>query len=283
MNIRIYIEGNSFVIESNNNKSYYSRSANFQEVIDNSGKISILMAAKGNSILPPTLFSNIKDKVGVSLGATLNDTLTELSSILNQGDLPPIFIDFFENQFVTYSLYENISSGTIQGSIATQTGIQIIRDSYQGADVLVSEVGGDGYPQGNSIIDSLGNIVIGQFDPIDTPPDWELENLDTNGEDYALLFRVRGTREDLTTYLNDNPQYSFIDDIGVRPESLYNEYLINYEPSTEVPITGGTVIQYNSDTEIIYRFIPDPYVYDSDAFYRNFDGTNLSVLIVTRK
>lgn len=61
------------------------------------------------------------------------------------------------------------------------------------------------------------------------------------------------------------------------------EFAIQYKPSTETVVSGGTVIQYDSDTNTVYRFIPDPYDYDTDGFYQNFDGTNVSNLIVTRK
>lgn len=60
-------------------------------------------------------------------------------------------------------------------------------------------------------------------------------------------------------------------------------YLVQAEPSTETAITGGTVIQYDTDTETVYRFVPDPYDYDTDAFYSTFDGSSVSNLIVSRK
>ena len=64
---------------------------------------------------------------------------------------------------------------------------------------------------------------------------------------------------------------------------LFNNYLINFEPSTEVVVSGGSVLQYDSYSETVYRFIPDPYVFNNDAFYRNFDGTNVTNLIIARK
>lgn len=60
-------------------------------------------------------------------------------------------------------------------------------------------------------------------------------------------------------------------------------YLVQAEPSTKTVVTGGTVIQYDTDTETVYRFIPDPYDYDNDAFYSSFDGVNVSDLIVSRR
>lgn len=59
------------------------------------------------------------------------------------------------------------------------------------------------------------------------------------------------------------------------------DYVFQYEPSTETIVAGGSVIQYTADN-IVYRFIPEPYVYSGDAFYTDFDGTTLSNLLVTR-
>lgn len=59
------------------------------------------------------------------------------------------------------------------------------------------------------------------------------------------------------------------------------DYVFQYEPSTETAVTGGLVIQYTADTTV-YRFIPEPYVYENDAFYTDFDGTTLSNLLVRR-
>ena len=61
----------------------------------------------------------------------------------------------------------------------------------------------------------------------------------------------------------------------------WTDYVFQYKPSTETPITGGTVIQYTADLTV-YRFIPEPYVYADDAFYSNFDGTVVSNLLVRR-
>lgn len=60
-------------------------------------------------------------------------------------------------------------------------------------------------------------------------------------------------------------------------------YLIQAQPSTETAITGGTVIQYDTDTQTVYRFVPEPYNYDADAFYSTFDGSSVSNLIASRK
>ena len=58
-------------------------------------------------------------------------------------------------------------------------------------------------------------------------------------------------------------------------------YVLQYVPSTETLITGGSVIEYTAETTV-YRFIPEPYVYAEDAFYKGFDGVTLSDLLVSR-
>jgi len=90
---------------------------------------------------------------------------------------------------------------------------------------------------------------------------------------------------DYFNYLN-----RFLHDLWVRTgggTDLINEsfvnYLIEYQPTTQTAISGGAVIQYNSDTTTIYRFIPDPYDYDTDAFYNSFNGSSVTGLIATRK
>lgn len=63
----------------------------------------------------------------------------------------------------------------------------------------------------------------------------------------------------------------------------YTLYLLQGQPGTETAIAGGTVIQYSTDDETVYRFVPDPYDYDADAFYADFDGVTLSNIIASRK
>ena len=70
---------------------------------------------------------------------------------------------------------------------------------------------------------------------------------------------------------------------GLVTEFNWGDYAILYEPSTETLITGGTVIDYSSQSETIHRFIPEPYDYTLDAFYQSFDGLTLSGFITRRK
>lgn len=168
------------------------------------------------------------------------------------GSVPPELLDFFNNQITVYSLYELINAPTISGSLQTQAGISIIRDSFEGADLLVSKVGADQYPTLQNVIDSDGRIVTANFNPVDTPPDWQLDNLNTNSEDYCLFFKVRGTREALTEYLSNNTQYFFYDDAGnqqtfgdIRYGTL--KYRQNIDPNT---LQAGEITFNNDNPDI---------------------------------
>jgi hypothetical protein len=63
----------------------------------------------------------------------------------------------------------------------------------------------------------------------------------------------------------------------------WQHYVLRYKASTVTAVTGGQIRQYDSDTDTVYRFEPSPYDYDTDGFYRSFDGVTFSGLIVTRK
>jgi hypothetical protein len=55
-------------------------------------------------------------------------------------------------------------------------------------------------------------------------------------------------------------------------------------PTVNKVITGGTVFNYILSAVTKYRFVPDPYVSSSDAFYEDFDNINdiLTNLVITR-
>lgn len=59
-------------------------------------------------------------------------------------------------------------------------------------------------------------------------------------------------------------------------------YVTEYEPSTETNIDGGKVIQMNGAEETVYRFVPEPYTYNKDEIYENFNGLTLTNLITKR-
>ncbi len=205
---------------------------------------------------------------------------------------PSQFEDYFENQLVTYTLYETISSGTTSDSLATQAGIEIIRDSFSGADLDVSELGGDGYPTDETVEDSMGNAVFADFVPIDTPPDWTLVDqnggsiVDTNGQDYALLFKVRGSRLDLTDYLTNNPQYNTYDDragnLDVVPLPAARAFLANDTPgiilTTPVTCPIDTWSKVDSAVSLSGGFftflISGRYFFIADITIDEFSGDN---------
>ena len=53
-------------------------------------------------------------------------------------------------------------------------------------------------------------------------------------------------------------------------------------PTLEAEIMGGSVYRYEQDGVVRYRFVPTPYNPAQDGFYEDFDGTNLTFLIVSR-
>lgn len=63
------------------------------------------------------------------------------------------------------------------------------------------------------------------------------------------------------------------------------EYLVmnwSVEPTLNTAITAGDVYDYTLNGTTRYRFVPTNYNPTQDAFYANFDGTNLNNLITTR-
>lgn len=135
-----------------------------------------------------------------------------------------------EDQIQIVTLYEIITAPTTAGSISTQTGVEILTDTFAGADLYISEVSAQGVPTYNSIFDSNGDIVTANFNPVDVPPDWQLDNPNTDGNNYALVFRVRGTRKDIDDYSTAN-SYGRVDDRAeVSMQSAYEggeEILLN--------------------------------------------------------
>ena len=61
---------------------------------------------------------------------------------------------------------------------------------------------------------------------------------------------------------------------------LYTKWSV--EPTLNTTITGGDVYNYTLDGTTRYRFVPTIYDPKQDAFYSNFDGTNLTGLITTK-
>lgn len=53
-------------------------------------------------------------------------------------------------------------------------------------------------------------------------------------------------------------------------------------PSFNATITGGDVYTYTYQSITLYRFVPTPYTFADDAFYRVFDGVNVSNQVTAR-
>jgi len=144
--------------------------------------------------------------------ASVEDAITYLKGVLSEPTIPEDLVNFYQVEPTIYTLYEIISTGTTSGSLETQAGIEILKDTFGGADLDISGLSSQNYPTNESIFDSVASVVTANFNPIDTPPDWQLDNSDSGGNDYALLFRVRGTRENLTTYLETYSKYGFYEE-----------------------------------------------------------------------
>tara|TARA_R110002012_G_scaffold284722_1_gene475600 strand:- start:517 stop:1131 length:615 start_codon:yes stop_codon:yes gene_type:complete len=71
---------------------------------------------------------------------------------------------------------------------------------------------------------------------------------------------------------------------GSNPSDTWEYLVYNWssEPTLNTAIVGGDVYDYELDGVTRYRFVPNPYDSTQDAFYSDFDGTNLTNLIVTR-
>ena len=54
------------------------------------------------------------------------------------------------------------------------------------------------------------------------------------------------------------------------------------EPTELATIASGVVWEYTLESTTRYRLVPTPYSPTQDAFYEDFDGTNLTNLITTR-
>lgn len=70
-----------------------------------------------------------------------------------------------------------------------------------------------------------------------------------------------------------------------QPQTATWEYLAynwSEEPTLITAISSGDVYEYKLDESTRYRLVPNPYNATQDAFYSDFDGTNLTNLITTR-
>ena len=203
--------------------------------ITDNNKVALINTITANEILKPTLYTELQKENGDYFTGKVDfltwfngfSTGNSVALPIAQSDVQGLNERFssIENAIISVTLYEAKQSGTTQGSLATQTGIQILRDTFTGADLDITGVGGDGYPNNETLLDLSDNIVTANFDPIDQPPNWVLDTPDSGGTNYALHFRVRGSRSDIDTYLTNNPQYGIIDAQGISFLGLNEAYL----------------------------------------------------------
>ena len=112
---------------------------------------------------------------------------------------------------------------------------------------------------------------------------WELVGITQLAPDPKTpLLYVVGARQSQITSIDTDTDPPPPSVPGAQVGFSWQHYVLRYQPSNTWAIAGGTIRQYNSDFEVVYRFEPNPYDYSTDAFYREFDGSTYSDLIVTR-
>jgi hypothetical protein len=76
----------------------------------------------------------------------------------------------------------------------------------------------------------------------------------------------------------------WVDSEGQSQEETWEYLSYNWseEPTLITAISSGDVYEYKLDESTRYRLVPNPYNPTQDAFYSDFDGTNLTNLITTR-
>lgn len=117
---------------------------------------------------------------------------------------------------------------------------------------------------------------------------------DFSDGDYAAASHTHTEADitDLGSYIEDAPSdgTSYVRNNGAwvaESESRYTDYLINVEyTGVEASIASGVVLTAEIRGATVYRFIDSTLNANGypqqDAFYENFDGTNVSNLIVGR-
>lgn len=107
-----------------------------------------------------------------------------------------------------------------------------------------------------------------------------MENITITVEETNETVNISTSTEDVTVQIDE-----VTEDVTILEGSevkAWINYVTEYEPSTETSVGGGIVIEMTNSNGTVYRFIPEPYDYNEDKFYSNFDGTNLTNLLTKR-
>lgn len=154
-----------------------------------------------------------------------------------------------------------------------------------------SSTGADGYfiqSDGSVAMDETlrmdDNKIIQLADPVDPQDAVNLRTLQDeidsipSGADGLSAYQVAVANGFIGT------ESEWLDSLVGSVDLTWTDYVTRWDvaPDLLASIPGGSVFGYVLNAVVRYRFVPSIYAPDLDAFYVNFDGMNLSGLIVTR-
>lgn len=226
-----------------------------------------------------------------------------VESVMGQVRVPEDGKDYIlsdeDLQFIISEVSELIDDGTdyiiTEQDIEdiTQRVSQLVKDGKDGKDYIITS---DDYKN----IAELVEIEIPEYEIPEQPtPDDIRDMLETlQGDDRLDISAIKGFDEILRKLKTHNGNVTIgnrgIQDAprnGITYGRNNGEWVINWEylatnwttePTLNTSITGGDVYNYTLNGTTRYRFVPSTYDATQDAFYKSFDGTTLSELIIAR-
>jgi len=200
----------------------------------------------GDVIVAPTLWTRYTEDNGSTFFTDYDTFMTRLSYYLW---FNPAAGGSVALGVQTVDFRSLLTNGTFIGEIA------YVRNS-EGTAWLPSTLGGTYYPKGWYVWD--GSVWVSDRNAI-------ANQLETNLVSISAL----DTR---VTALETSSSLSWI--------SLVTGFSVS--PVLNTTISAGRVFTYTYGSTIRYRLVPSPYDATQDAFYANFDGANLTGLIIAR-
>lgn len=214
-------------------------------------------------------------------------------------------VKLLEDEIYEVEIFEYITSGTT-GRIETPEGSTIRLDQYDDlSDCLLSQTE-NSQPNESPSYDSDGNIILCSLDadgnyifdgepsvypvaiiyqvaikgsdigniPLDIIINWgELNTADN------IIFDNTKSGVDAENVQTAIDKLFYIGD-----EQLWSKYMQNWlvAPFHIHNTTDGEIYQYTFTDNILYRYIPNDYDSQNDAFYSGFDGENLTNIVAKR-
>jgi hypothetical protein len=264
-------------------QTYARRDGVWVEVVD-SGSISSDLVTNDSSV------------VGTTLTEALNNLLSDFGNHINDFNNP----HNVTKAQVGLGNVDNTSDLDKPVSVAVQTAL----DDKQ--DLLISGVNiktinfQDILGSGNLVISAgataWGDIFGTLSDQTDLQAalDLKLEASDISDFETTSQLDTRDSaNRDRTNHTGTQP-ISTVDGLETALDNLQDEidktyqtwiYLVSHwsnEPTEIAVLYDGVIFEYTLGPITRYRFVPEPYSSIEDAFYEDFDGTNLINLITTR-